>query len=311
VRRRQRRYSRARYTALALIVLTVLAGCAGTRPAQQAGQKAADAMPGLALAQSVLTSNASSLREKWYRNSAEQQFMAQCMKRLGFVYINPYAGSAPSANTITAFALGRGSPATYGVTKESVTATPLSNPEAGKPGYRLALDGPADSLRTLTLPGGASITYGTGGCSASASTQLYGSIDAYMLSVYLPQIEANLFGEFIARDQAYLPALRTWQACMRADKFSVASPGDAIGSLLRIAGKTREADLMRRETTLATADASCDGPSHLRKRTNQALEEFVDSLSRQTLTQLIDIAHSQAQANQIARHVIPEPGSTG
>src|SRR5581483_609820 len=275
-----------------------------SRPARQAGQKPPGAMPALALAQSVLISNAYSLREKWYRNRAEQQLIAQCMKRLGFVYLNPYAGPAPSPGTITEFALGRDHPATYGVTRESVTATPPSDPEANRPGYRLALGGPAESLRTLTLPGGASITYGTGGCRASASTQLYGSIDAYVLSVYLPQIETNLFGEFISRDQAYLPALRTWQACMRADKFSVASPGDAIGSLLRIAGKTSQADLTRRDTALAAADASCDGPSRLRQRTNQALTKFVGSLSRQTLTQLIDIAHSRARADQVARHVI-------
>lgn len=87
---------------------------------------------------------------------------------------------------------------------------------------------------------------------------------------------------------------------MRADKFTVADPNDAADSLLQIADKTGEADLMRRQTALATADAGCDGPSHLRQRTNQALGRFVGSLSRQTLTQLNDIAHSRAKASQIA-----------
>jgi hypothetical protein len=261
-------------------------------------------MPALALAQSVLTSNASSLREKWYRNSAEQQLTAQCMKRLGFAYPIPYAGSAPSLNTSTEFALGRGYRTTYGVTQETLVDAPPSDPEADKPGYQLALDGPPGSMRKLIFPGEAAVAYGTGGCHGSARSKLYGSVGAYMLSIYLPQIENNLFEEFISRDQTYLSALDTWQACMRSDRFSVADPSDAIGSLLEIADKTSEADLMRRQTALAAADASCDGPSHLRQRTNQALGKFVGSLSRQTLTQLNDIARSQAKANQIAQHVI-------
>jgi hypothetical protein len=298
----QRRYARTWHIALALATLTVLAGCANGRPAQQAGQAAGTEMP--ALAQSVLATDASSLREDWYRNSAEQQLTAQCIQRVGFAYRIPYAGPAPDLNTITEFALGRGNPEDYGVTKESLVDTPPSDPEAGKPGYQLALDGPQGSLRELGFPGGATVTYETGGCRGSARAQLYGSVDAYMLSSYLPQIEENLFQEFASRDSAYLRALRTWQECMRGDKFSVAGPGDAVSSLLRLADKTSEADLMRRQTALASADASCDRPSHLRQRTNQALGKFVRSLSRQTLKQLNDIAHTEARANQIARHVI-------
>jgi hypothetical protein len=260
-------------------------------------------MPALALARSVLISNASSLREKWYRDSAEQQLTAQCMERLGFAYQIPYAGPVPGLNTITEFALGRGYPATYGVTQETFVDTPPSDPEADKPGYQLALGGLPGSLRELKFPGGVTVAYETGGCHGSARSQLYGNVGAYTLSIYLPQIESNLFGKFLGRDQAYLSALRTWRACMRADKFSVADPSDAIGSLEQIADKTSEADLTRRQTALAAADAGCDGPSRLRQLTNQALGKFVGSLSRQTLTQLNDIADSQAKANQIARHL--------
>jgi hypothetical protein len=263
-------------------------------------------MPALALSHSVLISNASSLREKWYRDSAEQQLTAQCMKRLGFAYQIPYAGPVPGLNTITEFALGRGYPATYGVTQETLVDTPPSDPEADKPEYQLALDGLSGSLRELHLPGGTTVAYETGGCHGSARSQLYGSVGAYTLSIFLPQIENNLFEKFLGRNQAYLSALRTWRACMRADKFSVAGPSDAIGSLEQIADKTSEADLMHRQTALAAADASCDGPSRLRRRTNQALGKFIGSLSRQTLTQLNDIAYSQAKANRTARHVLPE-----
>jgi hypothetical protein len=226
------------------------------------------------------------------------------MKRLGFVYVIPRTGPLPSPNTITEFALGRGTPATCGVTSESVIATPPSEPEADKPGYQLALGGPVVLPGKLSLPGGVSVAYETGGCLGSARAQLFGSVDAYMLSSYLPQIEGLLFGNFISRDEAYASALQTWQTCMRADKFSVADPSTALTSLLQVADKTSEADLMRRQTALATADASCDGPSHLRQRTNQALGKFVDSLSRQTLMQLNDIAHSRAKANEEAHQIL-------
>jgi hypothetical protein len=301
VERQQRRYARTRHIALVLTVLTVLAGCASSRPARQAGPQADSAVPALALAQSVLASTASSLRQGWYRERAEQQLTAQCMKRRGFVYLIPRMGPPPGLNTMTEFALGRGYPATYGVTPESLIAAPPSNPEAARPGYQLALDGPAISLRKLSLPGGASVGYGTGGCQGSARARLFGSVGAYVLSSYLPQIERILFEKSLGRDQAYLSALHRWQACMRADKFSVANPGDAVDSILKIADKTSEADLMRRQTALAAADAGCDRPSHLRQRTNQALGKFVRSLSRQTLTQLSDIARSRAKANQVTR----------
>jgi hypothetical protein len=302
--RRRRQYTRTRRVALVLTMLTVLAGCASSRPAQQSSRQAGIAMPALSLAQSVLTSNSSSLREGWYRNSAELQLAAQCMKRRGFVYLIPRPQPIPGMNTITMFALGRGGPATYGVTPESLIGAPPSDPEADNPDYQLALDGPESSLGKLNLPGGASVTYEIGGCQAGARSQLFGSVDAYMLASYLPQIEKVLFERFLGRDQAYQSALRTWQACMRADKLAVANPSDAVDSLLQITDKASAADLMRRQTALAAADASCDRPSHLRRRTNQALGKFVGSLSRQTLTQLNDIAHSQAKANEIAWHVI-------
>jgi len=298
-----------RRVALALTVLTVLAGCANSRPAQQAGRQTGIAMPALLLAQSALTSNASSLREGWYRNRAEQQLTAQCMKRHKFAYPIPQTGPVPGMNTMTMFALGRGNSATYGVTPESSVATPPSDPEAARPGYQLALDGPASSLAKLNLPGGASVSYETGGCQGGARSQLFGSVDAYMVASYLPQIEESLFENYLGRDQVYLSALHTWQACMRADKFPVADPSDAIGSLLQIAGKTSEPDLMRRQAARAEADAHCDAPSHLRQHTNQALGKFVGSLSRRTLTQLDDMAHSQAKANQIAMHVLSERAS--
>jgi hypothetical protein len=300
----QRRYAQARHVALTLAVLSVLAGCATGQPAWQAERTTGTAMPALAVAQAVLTTNASSLREKWYRNGAEQQLTALCMKRLGFAYPVPETGPVPNLNTITAFALGSGHPATYGITPESLIAEPPSDPEADHPGYQLALAGPPGAMREVTLPGGEIVGYETEGCRANAREQLYGSVEADAMSVDLPQIEGNLFIKFLSSTQTYLSALHKWQACMRADKFSVTSPEDAADSLLQLSDKISAAALMRQQTAMAASDASCDGPSHLRRRTNQALAKFVGSLSPRVLMQLNDVARSQAKANQMARQIV-------
>ena len=304
VRRTQLRCGRLRQITLALTIATVLAGCVSSRPALQPVPAPGSAMPALTLAESVLTSDATSLRDSWYRTNAVQQFTAQCMKRLGFGYPAPDIGPLPGLNTITEFALARESPVTYGVTPQSSMSAPPSNPQAGRPGYQLALEGPAQSARGLTLPGGLEISYETGGCLGSARSQLYGSVDTYMLAGYLPQVEENSFEDYVSHDQTYLSALHIWQTCMRADKFAVVDPQDVLSSLLQIASKISKVDLMHRQTALATADANCDQPSHLRQRTNQALGKFAGTLPSQTLTMLTDIAHSREKADQIARKLI-------
>jgi hypothetical protein len=74
--------------------------------------------------------------------------------------------------------------------------------------------------------------------------------------------------------------------------------------LLQLAGNSSAADLTHRQTAMAAADAACDGKSHLRQRTNQALERFVGSLSPQVLTQLDAVAGSRAKADQMARQIV-------
>ena len=260
-------------------------------------------MPEAASARSVLSTDASSLRDKWYRNEAQQQLIERCMARLGFTYTVPDMGPAPGPNTITAFALGSGPPPTYGATPESFTDKPPSDPGSDQPRYALALDGPASAMGTMDLPGG-SVSYETGGCQGNARKQLYGSVESFMASAYLPQVQGNLFSDFLSTDKPYLSALHAWQACMRADKFPAASPGDAANSMLHLVGTISAADLARRQTALAAADAACDGPSRLRQRTNQALERFVGSLSPQVLAQLDDIARSRARADRMARQIV-------
>jgi hypothetical protein len=295
----QRRYARTLHLALVLATLAVVAGCTSGRPPHPAAPA-----PTLAPARSVLGSDASSLREKWYRNQAVQRLIEQCMARLGFVYTVPDAGPAPGPNTITAFALGSGHPATYGVTPESFVDSPPSDPGSNQPRYALALDGPANAMRTMTLAGGGTVSYQTGGCQGDARRQLYGSVESFMVSSYLPQTQGNAFSGFLGTDRPYLSALHAWQACMRTDNLPATNPDAAADSLQQLVGNSSAAELARRQTALATADATCDGKSQLRQRTNQALERFVGSLSPQVLTQLDAVAGSRAKADQLARQIV-------
>lgn len=293
----QRRYARTPHLALVLATLALVAGCAGSRPPQPA-------MPATAPARSVLSSDASALRDKWYRNEAEQQLVERCMARLGFVYSVPDMGPAPGPNTITSFALGSGHPATYGVTPESFVNVPPSDPGSDQPRYALALGGQASATASITFAGGGSVSYQTGGCQASARKQLYGSLELFMASAYLPQIQGNAFSGFLSGYQPYRSALRTWQACMKTRKVPATSPDTAASSVEQLAGNSSAADLTHQQTTLATADAACDGTSQLRQRTNQALDKFVGTLPPQVLTQLDAVAGSRAKADQVARQVV-------
>lgn len=222
----------------------------------------------------------------------------------GFVYTVPDMGPPPGPNTITAFALGSGQPATYGVTEETLTDAPPSDPGSDQPNYAHALDGPANATATMTFAGGGNVSYETGGCQGNARKQLYGSVALFMASAYLPQIQGNAFSGFLSHDQPYAAALRTWQACMRTDGLPATNPDAAANSLLSLVGDSSAATLARRQTAMADADAACDGKSRLRQRTNQALDRFVGTLSPQILTQLDAVATSRAKADRMARQIV-------
>jgi hypothetical protein len=156
----------------------------------------------------------------------------------------------------------------------------------------------------MTIAGGGSVFYETGGCQGDARKQLYGSVGSLMASAYLPQVQGKLFSGFLGRYQPYQSALHAWQACMKAGAFTVTNPDDAANSLQPVADHGGAADLARRQAAIAAADAACDGPSHLRPRTNQALDAYVGSLSAPVLTQLDDVARSRAKADQLAPRIV-------
>jgi hypothetical protein len=279
-----------------------MAGCAVSRPSRPAVRPP---VPAVAAAEATLAINVPSLRWDWYISRAEQALTAQCMRSRGFQYTPPADGPEPSEQTITAYALGRGYPATYGVTQQSIASANPHDPGSSKPSYVSALEGPSAPTATLTLPGGGLVAYGTGGCLGLARQELLGSVRAYMESAYLPQMVRSEFSQFLSTYHPYLAALHGWQSCMRAEGRAFADPEAAIESVQALAlGGMNPAGLARRQTAIADTDVACDARSHLRSSTGQALTTYVRSLPAGILAQLSGIQSSREAALGVARRLL-------
>jgi len=298
----QRRAARARGAALVLAALVTMAGCAVSRPSRPAADRAAPAA--VTRAEAVLTISAATLRWDWYVSRAEQLLTGQCMRSHGFRYTLPAFGPEPSTRTVTAYALGRGYPATYGVTTQSLASGNPHDPGDTTRPYQVALEGPATLTARLALPGGG-VVYGTGGCIGFARQKLFGSVRAYVESSYLPQTVRSRFGAFLGTYHPYLGALRTWRSCMKAGGQRFMDPQAAIESVQSLAmGGMKEAGLARRETAAADTDTACDARSRLRASTSQALARFAHALPSSLLAQLSSIQSSRQAALQVAQRVL-------
>jgi hypothetical protein len=213
----------------AVAVLTVVGGCASSRPPRPA------ASPTVVVAgtteqqaRSVMATDDSRLEWSWVVGRAEEQLTSQCMKSHGFVYAVPAAVPEPSGATVTADVVGSGDPATYGVLPG---ADEPHNPGEDQPAYQTALNGPASAMASMTLPDGSTVTYVTGGCTGSVRTTLFGSVVAYVASSYVPQVLGSRFDAFLATNGNYTSALRDWRSCMKSKDWDFTDPQAAISSL--------------------------------------------------------------------------------
>lgn len=296
----------------ALAALAAMTGCAAGRPSRPAmdppgppGAATAADPATVAAAEAVVAITVSSLRWDWYVSRAQQVLTAQCMRDHGFQYPLPAFGPRPSARTITAYSLGRGHPATYGVTPASMASSNPHDPGQSNPSYQYALGGPSALTATLMLPGGGRVRYGSGGCLGFGRRKLFGSVRAYMESAYLPQTVRSEFGQFLSNYLPYVHALHKWQSCMKAGGWKFPGPGAAIESVQALALRgMNPAGLARRQTEIAGTDAACDARSHLRASTRQALAAQARSLPSRILAQLSSIQSSRESALAVARRVL-------
>jgi hypothetical protein len=299
----QRRGAQVWGLALVLAALIAMAGCAVSRPSRPGADPWG---PGaVTAAQAVISINASTLRWDWYVSRAEQLLTAQCMRSHGFQYTVPAFGPEPSGRAVTAYALGRGHPATYGVSPQSFASSNPRDPGDTTRPYQFALEGRATLTAKLALPGGGGVLYGTGGCIGFARQKLFGSVRAYVESSYVPQTVRSKFGMSLSTYHPYLDALHRWQSCMKAGGRKFEDPQAAIESVQALALKgMRPAGLARRQTAIADTDTACDARSRLRASTSQALARFARSLPSRILAQLSSIHSSRETALQVAQRVL-------
>jgi hypothetical protein len=299
-------------TVLALAGLLAVSGCSATQTtARPPGQSSASD------AETILTTTATSLRQEWDIGTAQQELVATCMASKGYRYITTSQGPEPGPRMVTADATATSGPATYGVALQALAAGATQTGQGSTAGVT-AQDSYVESLPTpvraryadayggallqglLSLPGGLVIRYATGGCLGQARTELFGSVRAAILDTLAPQDIGNAFGGYLASDQPYQQALRTWQGCMAAAGWHVESPQAAIQSIEFTATQngTTIQFLNRRQTAVATADVRCDRTSQLRARWRQQLAVFVGKQPRQN----IDLLRSTFLTRQQAVH---------
>jgi len=277
-------------------------------------------------AEILLTSDAASLRQKWYLFRAEQALDAQCMQRLGFRYLVTSPGPEPSTRTVTEDAVSSSYPATYGVpamlsgaighsSGNSSGTTQSGQPpedryidslrEPVRTRYLSALEGTPGVVATLRLPSGAAGTYTSGGCVGYVRKRLYGSVRAALEDPLVPQDMTRLLGIFLNSYHPFLSALHAWRQCMASAGWRFATPEAAIESVQILAAKgASQAEMDRRQIPIADADVGCDARSHLRMHTSEARIKFVRQQPRQILAELQGIYITRERAVRRALQVL-------
>jgi hypothetical protein len=286
--------------------LAAASGCAShpaPRPAA-AATIATAAAARLSDADAVITSDSTTLRQSWVAFGAQQVLVQQCMAKSGYRYLITSAGPEPETGLTTADVAGSAASPSYGVTAGSAgSTTPAQDlyvrglAPAQQARYMAALDGPTDQVAQLDLPGGASATYGTGGCLGQARTQLYGSVLAAMENAFVPQDVEQLFARSLSSDRPYQTAVGAWQRCMAGAGQKAQTPAILIDSLQSMASTgTNAATLAARQRADATADLACDARTGLRQTLAQQQAAFLAKQPEQTLVLLDQAWQAREQA---------------
>jgi hypothetical protein len=299
-----------RLLALMLAATAAAPGCASPRTprsaAVQAQPPAGQArVREIASAARLLTDDVGTLRQQWEFNLAQQQSIADCMNRLGYRYLAPSPSSPPTAAIVTADVAGRPGHASYGVPlhpggpgtdPEDAYLRRMPGPQRAR--YNAALLGTQNQMATMTIPGGGTVRYGTGGCLGSARRRLFGSLPAFVLDSYLPQFADMRFDSYLASYPPYTTALRGWRQCMATAGLRFASPTVALESVEALAarGATTARMLAADQWAVAGADAACGARSGLRRHRHDGLLAWLHTLPSATLTQLRSVYLTRQRA---------------
>jgi hypothetical protein len=291
-------------------LLTTAGGCA-SQPAPRAGTPSA---PVMTAASGAITSDATTMRQRWALFGAQQVLVQWCMQARDLTYLITSPGPEPSTAATTSDTLGHGSPPGYGVTTAPSGANSSGTAEdryvraltaAQAASYSVALDGRTDQVAPLTLPSGASGSYETSGCTATARTRLYGNVRDAFEDTLVPQDVNQMFALDLQHSQRYQAALDMWQRCMAASGWPTTSPDAVIASLQSLATRqTPAASLARTQQAEAAADGRCDARSKLRALRADTRTAFLRTQSPRTLALLAHLLRVHQQAVRRARTVL-------
>ncbi|MER7836559.1 hypothetical protein ABTY98_11735 [Streptomyces sp. NPDC096040] len=282
-----------------LVTLVCVAASACSGPGTADSAEAASAVRESGHATAVLTNDATALRQRWQLFGASQILTRRCMRDRGLRFLVTSAGPRPPGGATTAESIGSRSAPGYGVstalgdlnngpTAQDRYVRSLTTAEQSR--YTAALDGPAGQVAPLSLPSGASGTYATGGCTARARAELYGTVRAALEDTLVPQDVDQLLQRYLATAPAYQKALERWQRCMADAGQPVKTPAALIDSLRAEAVRgASAAKLAPEQRAAATADQHCDGVSGLRRTFASQREVFLRQQPARTRARLEEV----------------------
>ncbi|MFJ3825481.1 hypothetical protein [Streptomyces nodosus] len=201
-------------------------------------------------------------------HTAEEQFVAQCMRSRGFDYrpqplasgshvldANPYGLLTPTQAKTDGFGLTSSAlnEATAGQADRNVK-------DASVPGWHTALLGSTSHRVYVPLPAHQEYYYNTDSCVSRAEIQLYGADYERLYNTF--QVLTNEVVLEVRKDKRYLSAQDAWRECMRSagsPEQALDSPPQTINS--ELAGIENNSAIPRRligrELGLAKTDADC------------------------------------------------------
>lgn len=268
--------------------------------------------------------------------AAEEELVADCMRKRGFSYLPNSKDDDPEAepghvpvdrrsDVAAARTLG------YGLAKriqegESPKVEVDRNAEslarmtdAQRAAFFEALRGPTISpadpsvrhlVESVPLPGGGAAYWYRDSCLAYARHQLYG--DDYEHNE-IGYGQAMLRKELLARaDEAaeYKKSLDAWRSCMHQRGFDEDQPASATTRLAGEyhAGKLSLDELRAREVAVATADAECFVAADLRSSRQTAEAQAEEELLAQNSEKLLAMKRERAEAIERAETVLGDTG---
>jgi hypothetical protein len=273
-----------------LIGLAMVVGCGSSQPTTAPPATGGDVT-------TVAFSSAEESRQARTLAAAREQLIRRCMAGRGFAYrpaapppVLPVADAPPSG-------------AGYGLHAQFANPAPRRAAPRG-PSVRRALMGSPHQTGTLRLPGGALVTYRSGGCYAHAIGTLYGSVRRYQQLVWRRNAVSGAAGERLARDPRLAGALTGWTRCMKFRGFRYRSPDAARQGVYDAYLKTSDpARVRQRELATAAADRYCAERTAFYSELARAQRDAIHEMSAAERSAAAAIARGRAAALERARRI--------